>query len=385
MFFFQNVLKSSAKYFYTTFNGHVSYSSFDIILPTTWSNDCVPHKTVKNYHGVPSDVTITKSNQIFGDELWTQQIHGCGEKGDQVFVAFKSLENENVAEKLSLELMKYRFGVFDFSGLENISQNVSCIAGTQDPQCDGVESSKQNFMCYGHKAIDVIMRHDDYKKHLTPNSDETMRDPTFNYLRRNITRYLVIVDDHIDISVRDSFQFLRDAMRKWIEKDLDNKETEVGILLLGNVTKSVTAEKNVIMSLLSEDDREEIFSALPWYIESRVGPKCILNQAINQSIQMMKERTRVYGDATNVILIIAPGMYKCSDNETTIIVDAAQQHQVKISTINYPSIGPNRVEMDSLAKKTGGESFTIIEKKQNEQESLLTTFFELTNTLMHIR
>lgn len=354
-------------------------------MPTTWSDDCVLHKTVKNYNGVPSDITITKSNQIFGDDLWTQQSRGCGMKGDQVFMASKSLANENVAEKLSLELMKYQFGVFDLSGIENDSQNIPCIAGTQDPQCNNAESSKQSFMCYGRKAIDVIMRHEDYVKDSSVNSNETERVPTFNYLRRNITRYVVIVDDHIDISVRDSFQFLRDAMRKWIEKDLDNKETEVGILLLGNVTKSVTAEKNLIMSLQSEEDREEIFSTLPWYIESRAGPKCILNQAIKQSIQMMKERSRAYGDATNVILIIAPGMYKCTENETATIVDAAQQSNVKISTINYPNIGTNRVEMDGLAKKTGGESFTIIEKKQNEQESLLTTFFELTNTLMHIR
>lgn len=223
-----------------------------------------------------------------------------------------------------------------------------------------------------------------YRSFLPP-SVQAHNAPTIRYVKKALTRYMVIIDDHIDLNVRDSFQFLRDAMRKWIEKDLPNKETEVGIWLMGNATKSEDVKRNLIKSLQSSDNREEIFSTLPWYIEYRSAPKCQIHSAITESIQLMKKRARSHGDANSVILIIAPGMFKCSEDSTLSMTNAANEANIKITTINYPNIPTNRIELDQLAQKTGGKSYTIIEERQNEEHSLLTTFFHLTNTLMHIR
>lgn len=196
---------------------------------------------------------------------------------------------------------------------------------------------------------------------------------------------MVIIDDHIDLNVRDSFQFLRDAMRKWIEKDLPIKETEVGIWLMGNATKTEDMKRNLIKSLSSSLDREEIFSALPWYIEYRSAPKCQMYAAVSESVSLLKSRARSNGDANSVILIIAPGMFKCPEESLLSLTSAASEANIKITTINYPNIPSNRIELDHLAQRTGGKSYTIIEERQNEQHSLLTTFFQLTNTLMAIR
>lgn len=406
--YLQNNLKLSSEYLSSSFENRIYYASFDIILPAAWSNDCVRNKIVTNYNGVPSDITITTTNQIFGDEPWTQQSGGCGEKGDQIYVGSKSVVDENFSKKFVFEWVKYRFGIFDMNGFEGDALYPPCgIEGSnQLPICQDaimVEAStrktfplgntthnryfpsKHNFMCHRQDPIDIISRHGDFQQ----NEDEkkvenNVIQPTFKYMKRNMTRYMVLIDDHIDISVRDSFQFLRDAMRKWIEKDLNSKQTEVGIWMLGNATKSEGGERSLIKPLFTTEDREEIFSILPWYIEHRGQPKCVLSNAIEQSISLMKERSRKSGDANNVILIIAPGMFKCTEDVTTSLIDTANKANVKILTLNYPRIGPNRIPMDILAQKACGESFTIIEQKQNEDQSLLTTFFELTNTLMHI-
>lgn len=408
--FLQNNLKLSSEYLSSSFENRIHYASFDIILPAAWSNDCVRNKIVTNYNGMPSDITITTTNQIFGDEPWTQQSGGCGEKGDQIFVGSRSIDDENFSKKFVFEWVKYRFGIFDINGFEGDALYPPCgIDGSnQLPICQDammVEAStrktfplgntthnryfpsKHNFICHRQDPIDIISRHEDFQQNEDEKKVENNQNviqPTFKYMKRNMTRYMVLIDDHIDISVRDSFQFLRDAMRKWIEKDLNSKQTEVGIWMLGNATKSEGGERSLIKPLSTIEDREEIFSILPWYIEHRGQPRCVLSNAIEQSISLMKERSRNYGDANNVILIIAPGMFKCSEEITTGLIDTANKANVKILTLNYPRIGPNRIPMDILAQKTGGESFTIIEQKQNEEHSLLTTFFELTNTLMHI-
>lgn len=405
----QSALKSSSENLHASLGGRTFYASFDIILPSSWPNDCVINKTVSNHNGVPSDVTITAKDEIFGDGLWTQQSGGCGEKGDQIFVGYKSINSENVSGKFIVEWMKYKYGVFDVNGFENDPLYPPCgvqggeryqicndAARTEksSPQNFPIDSqlpqlfiynryspSKHNHLCNRQHPMDIINSHEDFNQ---TDRHQKLVDPTFKYVKKTLTRYMVVIDDHSDINVRDSFQFLRDAMRKWIEKDLDRERTEVGIWLMGNSTKSEDFERNLIKSLRQSDDREEIFSILPWYIEHRGGPKCTLNLAITRSIELMKRRAQAYGDASSVILVIAPGMFKCPDDDTSLMIDSANQANIKISTINYPSIGQNRIEMDRLASQTGGKAFTIIERKQSER-SLLTTFFELTSTLLHIR
>lgn len=352
-----------------------------------------------NYNGIASDVTITSTNQIR-----TQQSGGCGEMGDQIFAGYGNIENdENAAQKLATEWIKFRFGVFDMEGFENDSIYAPC--GSRDAQkhqvCNDAFNldtmspeqgfsiaehnrylpSKQNFICQRQNPLDVIMRHEDF---LGTERNRLPTAPTFNYVRKALTRYVVIIDDHIDIQVRDSFEFLRDSMRKWIEKDLNHDMTEVGIMMLGNSNE--TEDGRVIKSLRGSDNREEIFSTLPWYIDrQRNEPnKCMITSAVHRSIRLMRERARSFGDAQSIIVIISPGMFACSDNVTGEMISSANAANIKISTINYPNIGPNRIEMDRLAHKTGGRAYTVIEKKQNELQSLLSTFFELTNTFMQI-
>lgn len=385
----------------------MSYGSFDIILPSAWPNSCANRTSVANYNGAPSDITITPTNEIFGDEPWTQQSGGCEEAGDQIFVGYKSIRDGNVSEKFVTEFLKYRYGVFDVNGFENDLLYPPCgkSGGDRYPTCNDalkVEKnpqqagqlaqpyqynryvpSKQNHLCDRRAPITIINSHSDFN---STERSERFVEPTFKYVKKTLTRYMVIVDDIVEMNVRDSYTFLRDAMRKWLEKDLDHKHTEVGIWLMGNATRSEDVERNLIKPLYAGDDREEILSILPWYIEHRSGPKCMLTHAVTKTVDLMKERARTHGNANSVILVIAPGMFKCSEEQTNDMIDYVNDANMKVTTINYPIINQqNRIAMDHVAYKTGGTPFTIAERKQSTDKSLLTTFFELTSTLMHIR
>ncbi|CRK98605.1 CLUMA_CG011964, isoform A [Clunio marinus] len=396
---FKNVLKLSSEQLHSSLDERIQFGSFNIILPSTWSNDCASNATVNNHNGAPIDVKITDTHPIFGDSWWTLQTEACKKRGIQIASSYKNIEDniEDAAEKFAEEWAKYRYGVFDVHGFVNDSVYPSCHP--DNPLCyDAIKlefnttnssyftlqnpylPSKQNFMCHRQSPIDIIAQNSDF---IGVEGNQPLLEPTFTFSKKKMTRYMVIIDEHIDISIRDSFQFLRDAIRKWIEKDLSHDFTEVGIYLMANASKSDDPDRKLIKSLQGSDNREEIFSILPWYIESsgRSVSKCMINNAVSRSIGMLDDRTRTHGAADSVILIIGPGMFSCQDD--SIIMNAIDRN-IKISTINYPIIGPNRVDMSHLAYKTGGEAFTVMEQKQNEVQSLLTTFFELSNVLMHI-
>jgi calcium-activated chloride channel regulator 4 len=128
-----------------------------------------------------------------------------------------------------------------------------------------------------------------------------------------------------------------------------------------------------------------VFSKLPFSVSNRAGfGKCNIEASIDRSIELMRDRVKVHGDAISAIVLVAPGMYNCSSDILNGIVERATAANVKLVTINYPKIGHNRVPLDELALRTGGQAFTVVERKSNEEKSVLSTFFELTNVFMQI-
>jgi calcium-activated chloride channel regulator 3/4 len=274
---------------------------------------------------------VTSTHPIFGDDLWTQQSAGCGERGDQIFVAERAIRDdfENVEKKLTNEFMKYRYGVFDVNGFDSDAIYPKCSVGgsqlctdainiepSQNRQNSIAESfnkytpTKQNQLCHRMSRMDVILRNVDFNN---TDRNQNFIPPVFNYVRKMSTRYMVIVDDHIDISVRDSYTFLRDAIRKWLEKDLVHHGTEVGIM---RMSSNVTKMSDVMKGIAGSDDREGLLSSLPWYIGNKAtNARCNLQGVIEKSIAFMKERSKIFGDAISSIVIISPGMYKCSEVE----------------------------------------------------------------------
>lgn len=294
---------------------------------------------------------------------------------------------ENIEKKLVNEFIKYRFGVFDTNGFDSDAIYPKCSASGHPMCTDAIAladdhngynkymPTKQNQLCDRMSRMDVILRNSDFNG---TERNQNFTPPTFNYVRKMTTRYMLLLDDHADISVRDSYGFLRDAIRKWLDKDLIHEGTEVGIIKL-NSNSSADPIKSIA------GNREKIMSSLPFSVNSRAGfGKCNIYSSIMKTVQIMQERRMLHGDAISTIVLIGPGMYNCSEEIMTEIIEKCRESSIKIVTVNYPHVGINRIPMDELAVKTDGIAYTVMEKKRNEEKSSISTFFELTNVFMSI-
>lgn len=404
-------------------NERIYYGSFDIILPSDewFTSACIgENSTIKQHNGAKSDIIFTDTHQIFGDNIWTLQ-NQCGEEGDHLFASYKSLlmhkadkNDDEFPQRFTGEWLKYRYGVFDEDGSEGdeifphcsrSSNATATTTGGNSLLCQAaleIQSlkyqrpsshneflpSKQNFKCHEKSALDVIFSSTSGDFTSSSSHDEQQQQPVmihktkFNFVKKALTRYVVIVEDHYDLSVRDSYQFLKDALRKWIELDLDATSTEVGIVMMTENQTNVVVD---IKSINPKDNLAQIYVHLPLYIDrqkSHSTNKCMLYSYLEKSFHSLQEKSRLTSTAENVIIVIAPGMHDCDYSESNRIVSDIEDAGMKLITINYPQIDSGRVELDRLSDNA--ESYTIYEKKDNEQRSLLDAFFELSNVFMAI-
>jgi hypothetical protein len=174
---------------------------------------------------------------------------------------------------------------------------------------------------------------------------------------------------------------LRDALRKFIEKDIDHFSTEIGFAMIKNVLKNETLhlKDNInIKSSMNESDREETFASIPWYVNNgdmrtlRTSSECSLINLLNVAVKNIMRRNEVLQHAESHIILIAPGWHKCTqDEQVSEIIKLCKDNMIKITTLNYPQIVSPRVPLDILSIKTGGQMFTIFEQKQNEENRYL--------------
>jgi calcium-activated chloride channel regulator 3/4 len=381
---------------------------------------CIGNSTIKNHNGAKSDVIVTDNSVIFGDNIWTLQ-NQCHEEGEQIYMSYKSLmhqDNNEFPERFTEEWLKYRYGVFDEDGFvgDEIfpqcshypttssilkSSNSNSSNGNGNWLCqDALEiqstlfnneassnnrylPTKQNFKCHGKSKLDVVLKSTDFASYI--NSQPVQIHKTqFNYVRRALTRYVVIIEDHFDVNIRDSFQFMKTALRKWINIDLEQNTSEVGIVMMKQNETNIMNEIK-IAKIDSSENRENVLASIPLYLDNtykvQKNKKCSLQSYLAKSFEALKMKSRM-SRSEDVIIVIAPGMYECNDENSKRIVEDIENAGIKLITINYPQIGSNRVELDRLSETI--ESFTIFEEKQNEERSLLNTFFDLSNTLMAI-
>lgn len=237
--------------------------------------------------------------------------------------------------------------------------------------------TKHNSICDRKSTLEVILSHSDFivnEANVPPNNQITNTTPRINYKKRTITRYVIVVENTKHMSQRESYQYLKTAIRKWTVFDLPSN-SEVGLVLTNN-TDSI--RKN--LTPLTSDSRYTIASALPFIVAETTQPPC-LHCSIKAAIDMLNQRTLINGPSSNVIIVIAPGMNENPQMQS--IIKEAKKASIKITTINYPEI-TRSTSLEILAKETGGRSYTVLEKRINVSTSLLTTYFELSNILYDI-
>ncbi|CAD7094161.1 unnamed protein product [Hermetia illucens] len=426
-------LSATSRHLLTALDRTVYFSNFSIILPHTWPDYCLPANTsIDRSRGNPSDISITQDHLLFGDQIWTQQSGKCGERGDQIFASFNSFYRPSASKELLKEWIKYRYGVFDEIGYESdsiyprcytadkqyvtacsnekITDNGFCDQTNQSinlerlvnpnadssilflPQPDNIKKvcdesnhdrlapTKHNLLCGRRSVREIIMKSSDFIT--KPNNESLLNvksfliSPLINYRRRLLTRYIIVIDETQNILMRESWSFLRSAIRKWLVYDLQSN-TEVGIVLANeNSVDKVLG----LMGLDVSKNRDLIASFIPYIPSDSSQSACILC-AIKEALKLFSHRRRTNGFASEVLLIIAPGIDDRLSYKS--VVNWAIGNRTRFVTINFPTITRHR-PMDELAILTGGEAFTVLEQKYNSEKSFLNTYFDLTTILFHV-
>lgn len=239
--------------------------------------------------------------------------------------------------------------------------------------------TKHNQLCNRQSTLEVIMRHNDFQnQNMAEAAPATIVDttPVFLYKKRQTTRYILVLDETRDMQIRESWNYMRAAIRKWVHYDLPSN-TDVGVIL----ANGTASDKVLPLKELNLDrNRDAVSSFIPYSPSESSKPGC-LNCAIKDAIEMLREKSENAGPASNVIVVIAPGMDYNTDYKT--LTTRAKENKIRIVTVNYPEV--SRLQpLDILAQKTDGSSYTVLENKQNKDDTYLVTYFDLTNTLFNI-
>lgn len=106
--------------------------------------------------------------------------------------------------------------------------------------------------------------------------------PSFKFTRRQLTRYVLVVENTKDMLIRESWSFLRAAIRKWTVHDLP-VNTEVGFVL---ANESSAVKVHDLHLLNGANARDWVASDVPFTPGDSRMPACIscgLKEAIEVS------------------------------------------------------------------------------------------------------
>lgn len=89
----QTTLTSASQYLFSALDGRAFLRSTTVVLPSSWPESCV-NLPVTSAIGEISDLTVVPSETARG-YLWTQQSLGCGQRGDQIYLGYESLQRRD--------------------------------------------------------------------------------------------------------------------------------------------------------------------------------------------------------------------------------------------------------------------------------------------------
>ncbi|CAB3378435.1 Hypothetical predicted protein [Cloeon dipterum] len=249
--------------------------------------------------------------------------------------------------------------------------------------------TKQNAMCDRLSVMEVILEHKDLKN--IPIGEEPYfgdTTPVLKFKREKLTRYVFVIEDTNNMASRESWNFLRDAI-KMVVLDL-SETTEVGIVTVvgthKNNTKS-TIQLRPLVPLNTWENRQKVSSVLPFspgdgaeQHNGEQGSSC-LDCGVSVAIDMLTKHGKQGGNS--VIVLVAPGTDRV--NELKNLGNVAKSQSIRIATVTYPQIARSTYSsLDSLAHATGAPAFTVMEKRQNHEKSFFDSYFELTQAFLAI-
>lgn len=90
---FQATLVGASQYLFSALDSRAYLRSATVILPTSWADSCASTPVTSASGDIP-DITVLPQGPARG-HLWTQQSLGCGQPGDQIYLAYEKLRTRD--------------------------------------------------------------------------------------------------------------------------------------------------------------------------------------------------------------------------------------------------------------------------------------------------
>lgn len=164
---------------------------------------------------------------------------------------------------------------------------------------DRLAPTKHNLMCARRSVLDVIINHKDFKPSGNNNNNLNGNQiidttPRIIYKKQNLTRYVFVIENTKDMMQRESWSYLRLAMRYWA-RDVLPENTEIGMVL--SDSNQTLRALNIVPARFNyydrfrNNNREKFYSALPYTPSESMQSGC-LHCSLKEAMNMLNDRTK---------------------------------------------------------------------------------------------
>ena len=305
------------------------------------------------------DVVIGPYDKTETGNPWTQQSLGCKESGDFVYIPNQFLNKtfQNSGSELFEQWTRFYYGLFTDQVLD---QNVT-------------SGSKQDSFCLGISPA-TILQSKITAKH--PKALKYPSDPEFVVTREEPSKYVIVLENSRAMDFNNSWELIRTALRKFIKEDLEDPETQLGLVMFNeqayieNTVAKIGDKHSKYRTDISLNIRHKF--SLSHKIESCV--RC----GVTKAIEALHTTGSTIG--ANIILISQGHNHVLSREDNRAVVHLAKKHQLRIYSLPFVHNTSNiSILFESMSYKTGGNSFFIQPTKSN-----LDVYMDILDSLREI-
>ena len=313
------------------------------------------------------DILIAEDHPVNGAFPWTQQSMGCGRPGEFVYLPYSFIAPSNssqIGKMISNQWMRLRYGIFD----------------DLDPRHNGLSvTSVHHGQCHGRGVRKVIKSHKDFMKARLPTNFTI---PRFQVARQSIPKYVIVLENSQAMNMKDHWDFIRTACKKFIKFDLPNK-AHVGLVLFNEAAHIAKP-----ISMLGPTTDPESRDGLAFSIKNKYNLSPSSGSCIRCGIEKAVEALTTSGSTHGGVLIVISrgGVTSISRDDEKEVKEKVDKHNLQMFSISIPlpPVTDISLSLERLAHATGGESFFIVDNSVGDH-STLDTYVGLTDTFREIQ
>lgn len=293
---------------------------------------------------------------------YTQQREGCSKPGDKIYLPFSYLlqNSSDTGRILSNLWIRLRYGVFG------------------DIESDSILISRQYAQCEGRGAREVVFQHKDFSN---PRYPVNFTLPRIHLIQRTLPKFIIILENSVEMNLRDHWDHIRTACKKFILHDLPD-QVELGLVLFNEEAHISHPVGRLGKKMISSTRNGLAFSIRNKHSLSPRSGSCV-KCGVDKGVEALRISGATSG---GVLLLISRG-----DTSNLSILDQDEiktvlyKHHLQLYPVSIPEPHTSdlSIPLENLAHWTGGKSFLISDNSQPDNPQS-TVYMDLVDSLREI-